>query len=572
MTTEESRQIRILPQQLANQIAAGEVVERPASVVKELVENSLDAGASSIQIEIDMGGHKRICIRDDGKGIAKDQLSLALSRHATSKIYSLDDLDAIMSMGFRGEALASISSVSRCTLTSKTQHQEAAWQASAEGSDMVVDIIPAAHPKGTSVEVIDLFYNTPARRKFLRAPKTEFQHIEQIVKRIALAYPQISFELKHNGKRVYKFTGTDQQKRILQVCKNKFLDAMLPLDYAYEQIKISGWITPPGNGFDNNENQFLFINHRMMKDRLLMHALRQAYEGMLPDAKHPGFVIFLDIPPNELDVNVHPAKHEVRFRESRHVHDVFYSAINQRLISDSTESFDKESQPTDIHEPSHNYIRPLNTEVVSTTNPTRQSLGGGYSFNKPSASHIKKASQSYHQLMQVSSQDEQGNSEQFILIKDTLLISKNEQLWALKTDKIAHALLTKRLDTDASENGITMQPLLMPISVSDTGFAQFKQKLQDMGFNLHQHNQKLMLKQVPSFLRSLPWAQIFPAWVSFHPDSEAALLTGLAKAWCRSVVLDHTLVKSWIIELGDSFTSVLQLSGQQIQIESLLDD
>ena len=242
--------IAILPARLANQIAAGEVVERPASVVKELVENSLDAGATSIRIDIEKGGAKRIRIVDNGKGIAKDELGLALSRHATSKIKDLDDLESISSLGFRGEALASISSVSRLTLTSKPQAQTSAWQANAEGRDMAVAVNPAAHPDGTTIDVIDLFFNTPARRKFLRTEKTEFGHIEEVIKRIALARFDVAFVLTHNHKVIKQFrianSAAQRSKRVAQICGQKFIDNALEVDCQHDGFHIHGWIAQIG--------------------------------------------------------------------------------------------------------------------------------------------------------------------------------------------------------------------------------------------------------------------------------------------------------------------------------------
>lgn len=327
--------IQLLPPQLANQIAAGEVVERPASVVKELVENSLDAGATQIELEIEKGGSKKILIRDNGSGIAEQELVLALSRHATSKISSLADLEQICSLGFRGEALASISSVSRLTLTSKPAAQDKAWQASAEGRDMAVQVRPAAHPDGTSIEVLDLFFNTPARRRFLRSDKTEFSHIDELVKRLALSRFDVSWSLTHNGQPIRRLPLCQhqgaRQKRLAALCGRAFAEQALWIENQYQQIRLSGWILPPAACQTQAACQYSYVNGRMMRDKLLNHAIRQAYGEQLSAEQQPAFVLYLELAPSEVDVNVHPAKHEVRFHQARLVHDFVVSALADAL-------------------------------------------------------------------------------------------------------------------------------------------------------------------------------------------------------------------------------------------------
>lgn len=324
--------IQVLPPQLANQIAAGEVVERPASVVKELVENSLDAGATRIDIDIERGGAKLIRIRDNGSGIKKDELALALARHATSKIASLDDLEAIISLGFRGEALASISSVARLTLTSRTAEQQEAWQAYAEGRDQAVTVKPAAHPVGTTLEVLDLFYNTPARRKFMRTEKTEFGHIDEVVRRIALARFDVTINLSHNGKvmRQYRAVAQDGQRerRLGTICGAAFLEHALAIEWQHGDLTLRGWVADPLHTTPAlAEIQYCYVNGRMMRDRLINHAIRQACEDKLGADQQPAFVLYLEIDPHQVDVNVHPAKHEVRFHQSRLVHDFIYQGV-----------------------------------------------------------------------------------------------------------------------------------------------------------------------------------------------------------------------------------------------------
>jgi DNA mismatch repair protein MutL len=369
--------IQVLPPQLANQIAAGEVVERPASVVKELVENSLDAGATRIDIDIDRGGAKLIRIRDNGCGIGKNELALALARHATSKISTLDDLEAIVSLGFRGEALASISSVSRLTLTSRTAEQPEAWQAYAEGRDMAVTVKPAAHPVGTTLEVLDLFYNTPARRKFMRTEKTEFGHIDEVVRRIALARFDVAINLSHNGKlmRQYRAAGDPSQheRRLGSICGPAFLQHALAVSWQHGDLTIRGWVADPAGSRALAEMQYCYVNSRMMKDRLINHAIRQAYQDQLKDEQLPAYVLYLEIDPHQVDVNVHPAKHEVRFHEARLVHDFIYQAVMTVLQQAGSPALPLVDEATgEIQEPAPRW------------QPENRQAAGGNQFSQPS--------------------------------------------------------------------------------------------------------------------------------------------------------------------------------------------
>ncbi len=328
------RRIQQLDNQLANQIAAGEVVERPASVVKELIENSIDADASRIEIDIERGGARLIRIIDDGLGIDKDDLPLALSRHATSKISNFDDLCAVKSLGFRGEALASIASVSKLLLRSRERGDEQGWQAEAEGRDMSVQVLPASSPEGTCIEVRDLFFNTPARRKFLRTEKTEFTHIEDVVRREALATPSVAFVLKHNGKTVKRYPATQVERmdeKLKVACGKTFFESSLKFNGTLDQLKISGWLGAPSYHRSESDCQFIFVNGRPVKDRLLSHAIRQSYAGLIPQGRFASYVVYIECPADEVDVNVHPTKHEVRFRNPRQIHDFLVKLIEQCL-------------------------------------------------------------------------------------------------------------------------------------------------------------------------------------------------------------------------------------------------
>lgn len=327
--------IELLSPRLANQIAAGEVVERPASVAKELLENSLDSGARRIDIEVEQGGVKLLRVRDDGGGISADDLPLALARHATSKIRELEDLEGVLSLGFRGEALASISSVARLTLTSRTASASEAWQVETEGRDMSPRVQPAAHPVGTSVEVRDLFFNTPARRKFLKTEKTEFDHLQEVIRRLALARFDVGFHVRHNGKSVLSLheapDATSRARRVGAICGPGFLEQALPVDVERNGLRLWGWVGLPTFSRSQADLQYFFVNGRAVRDKLVAHAVRQAYRDVLFNGRHPTFVLFLELEPSGVDVNVHPTKHEVRFREGRSVHDFLYSTLHRAL-------------------------------------------------------------------------------------------------------------------------------------------------------------------------------------------------------------------------------------------------
>jgi DNA mismatch repair protein MutL len=509
--------IEILPARLANQIAAGEVVERPSSVVKELVENSLDAGATTIKIDIEKGGAKRIRISDNGSGIVKDELTLALSRHATSKIKDLNDLEGICSLGFRGEALASISSVSRLTLTSKPAEQESAWQAIAEGRDMAVALQPAAHPNGTTIDVVDLFFNTPARRKFLRTEKTEFTHIEEVIKRIALARFDVSFILSHNQKVIKHFKSVNNKslyaKRVAQICGQKFIEHSLEIDCQHGDLQLSGWVGLPSFARNQNDLCFSYVNGRMMRDKLINHAIRQAYSHLLPVDTYPAFVLFLVLDVREVDVNVHPAKHEVRFHQGRYIHDFIYSVCHNALSENANIGLlpGSESQPTatlplqsensavnyrqdnqlESHETrqqlTRDYIKPL-TKVTDVQSEPYQSSKPGSQKNYSSYTHSnnqvsRNAAQAYQTLMTPLSG---GNSDEESAALPIHEVNENEHLVLTKIIDEKYAVITldnelrllalKKIEQAVKyfevknrwQHNFVSQPLLLPIKISLT--------------------------------------------------------------------------------------------------------
>ena len=328
--------IHLLSSRLANQIAAGEVVERPASVVKEVLENSLDAGATRVDIDVESGGGKLIRIRDNGAGMAAEDLPLALARHATSKIASLEDLERVGSLGFRGEALASIGSVSRLTLTSNADESSSQGSSAAcEGRDMDVQVKPAPHPRGTTVEVRDLFFNTPARRKFMRTEKTEFNHLEEVVKRLALSRFDVAFSLRHNGKVLRNLkpgsTQAERQRRVATVCGPAFMEQAIYIESEVAPLKLWGWVGLPTFSRSQSDLQYFFVNGRVIRDKLIAHAVKQAYRDVLYHGRHPAFVLYLELDPAQVDVNVHPTKHEVRFRDGRAVHNFIFSSLHRAL-------------------------------------------------------------------------------------------------------------------------------------------------------------------------------------------------------------------------------------------------
>ena len=521
--------IEILPARLANQIAAGEVVERPASVIKELVENSLDAGATQIHIDVDKGGTKKLRVADNGSGIVQSELTLALSRHATSKIKNLDDLEGISSLGFRGEALASISAVSRLTLTSKPIDQETAWQASAQGRDMEVTVQPAAHPNGTTIEVLDLFFNTPARRKFLRTEKTEFTHIDEVVRRIALARFDVTFTLTHNGKvmRQYKAATNAAQfeKRVAMVCGKAFIEQAIKVDCQHDNIHLSGWLAKPSFYRSQNDLSYSYVNGRMMRDKLINHAIRQSYAAQLQGEQYPAFVLFLSLDYREVDVNVHPSKHEVRFHQGRYVHDFIYSVCHNALMAeipslpthhenntttDATSSNVANAAGTSIfaqqgtqqqnsqqlgieqqgilheniehqgirqqYEQREQYVQPLAqvTESASNTYQASTHSTNSYVKNNPPSSSAKQA---YQQLITPYEGETSITAEQSLLVKECALpvyqfiepgymaVTINKQLRLVSLFKLAAAVYFEEVKK-RHVLGMVSQPLLLPVILS----------------------------------------------------------------------------------------------------------
>lgn len=408
--------IRSLDAKLVNQIAAGEIIERPASILKELIENALDAGAKLIQIEAEKGGVKRLKVTDDGHGIGPDDLALALSRHATSKISNMDDLEQIATLGFRGEALPSIASVTRMTVTSRSADQEQGWQVSSEGNNRVSKPQPAPHPVGTTIETRDLFYNTPARRKFLKADTTEFKHLQQLVRRMALSSHGTAFKFSHNGKLIMHLPASDLQdgRRARDICGKNMTDNSRYLNVSEHGLSLQGWVGLPSFSRSQADMQYFFLNGRLIRDKTIIHAIRMAYQDVLFHGRHPVYILSLQMDPKAVDVNVHPTKHEVRFRDSRSVHNFVYHSVKQLVHASAAD------QPSLTIGDDQRAARPIPAQAMANAQPAgqtpvQQSLYPQSYTRGSSSSADFRASQQFQQPAA-----EQANSSQTPIINEPL--------------------------------------------------------------------------------------------------------------------------------------------------------
>ncbi len=502
--------IRILPPQLINQIAAGEVVERPASVVKELLENSLDAGARQIDIEVEQGGIKRIRVRDDGVGIEKHELTMALSRHATSKVSQFKDLEAIQSMGFRGEALPSISSVSRLRLISRHQESEEAWEVTGDGSDAMTDPKPAAHPQGTTVEVCDLFFNTPARRKFLRTDKTEFNHIVTLFQRFVLAHFDVGFSLQHNRRRIYDLPPCGERHdgavRIAELLGKEFLTQAISVDEQAGDLSLSGWIAKPGFSRSQADMQHFYVNRRMVRDKLVTHAVRQGYQDVLYHGRHPAYLLFFGVDPRKVDVNVHPTKHEVRFRDSRSVHDFIYRALHRLLAqtrpqagSQSTEMSPVESPPT-AKEPLTPWPQQQGMDLRLAERPA--AYRAAFAAQRPVAVGDSGTAE--------VQQPEQIPPLGYAIgqLHGVYILAQNRDGLILVDMHAAHERITyERFKQTYNSDGITSQPLLVPVTVAVSAteadlVEAFQPLLDRIGIEVSRMGRdSLAIRTIPALLR-----------------------------------------------------------------------
>ncbi|MES2142446.1 MAG: DNA mismatch repair endonuclease MutL [Pseudomonadota bacterium] len=521
-----STRIQRLTPQLANQIAAGEVIERPASIIKELVENSLDAACSQIDIDIDKGGIQRIRIRDDGHGIHKDDLLLALDRHATSKIRDLDDLTQIKTLGFRGEALASISSVSRLHLGSSTDTTNQGWQITVDYQNEPT-LMPISHLRGTTVEVHELFFNTPARRKFLRKEQTEFSHIEELVKRLSLSHFSIGLTLNHNKRLIHQLRPaldkTMQEERIKTLCGATFVENAIYIEFEALDLHLWGWISLPTFSRSQTDLQYFYVNNRIVKDRLINHAVKQAYHDVLYNGRHPAFVLFLDIDPQSVDVNAHPAKYEVRFRESRSVYDFVKQCLQKALAK----TFPTSNEPTSA--PQLDESMYANKEVLthqkefSSSNITQQttfplqveSPSIPYSAASKTTQPNPLSKKTIHDNVLPYPEPEQIEQLEkkpplgFALaqLHGIYILAQNTLGLVLVDIHAAHErILYERLKQDVKKAGISTQTLLIPISLSLASketeiFEEYHSLLKQFGFELENLGPNtIIVRQIPSLL------------------------------------------------------------------------
>lgn len=501
------QRIMQLSPRLSNQIAAGEVIERPSSLVKELIENSLDAGSDRIDIALENGGVKLVRIRDNGVGIHPDDLALALSRHATSKIAAMEDLEGVATLGFRGEALASIASVARLTLSSSQRDDNAGYVVSVSGNDMVADVKPAPHPRGTTVEVRDLFFNTPARRKFLRTEKTELQRIEDVVRKVSLSHPYVGLSLHHNGKQLRHYAPTntheDETRRVASVFGREFVDNAIYIDEEREGLALYGWVGLPTWSRSQADQQYFFVNGRMIRDKLVTHAVRQAYQDVMYHGRHPVYALFLNLDPRLVDVNVHPTKHEVRFRESRQIHDFIFRTIHHQLaeVRPGSEAPEAPRQPLFANDGGL---------------PTRQqsiSFGSG----ARGAGNISEQVRHYGDLLSAppnpaglalpDDQDIPPLGYALAQLHGIYILAQNATGLVIVDMHAAHERITyERMKRQVDEQGLRSQPLLVPIAVSlserEAAVAEeHAAELAALGFDLQRvSDESIMVRAVPTLL------------------------------------------------------------------------
>lgn len=596
--------IRILPPILANQIAAGEVVERPSSVVKELVENSLDAGADRVEIDIDKGGAKLIRIRDNGGGVAKDELVLALSRHATSKVATLDDLEGINSLGFRGEALASISSVSRLTFTSRTAEQSEAWQAQAEGREMSVTVKPAAHPVGTTVAVVDLFFNTPARRKFMRSEKTEFAHIDELVRRIALSRFDVTLILRHNGKvvRQYKAANTvaEQERRLAAVCGSPFMHHALAVESEHSDVRLWGWLATPAGARPQNDLQYTYVNGRMMRDKLINHAIRQAYDELLPTDRFAAYVLYIELDPRQVDVNVHPAKHEVRFHQARLIHDFIFQALFTALRQPGAAS-DESDQPlaetlvelpvsapieypgqaprAEWYGAEHNYRAPARevregSGAVRAGNyqppepPSREAMRGMGALltTLPTVQDTPLAEAETMPVAAVAAA-KAGAWRALTLVEQAYLLLERDNRLALLSLVRAERLLLRHWLLETWGQGLAAQPLLLPVSFklpkNLVALVETQERLlKRMGLELKSGGRDTMiLTRVPALLRQTDLVRLLPELLQLIESGSDSDADQQAEVLCQ-----------WLVEQGISREKVYDFATANRLLTELVAD
>ncbi len=498
-------QIKVLPEHLINQIAAGEVVERPASVVKELLDNSLDARATQVTIDIEQGGSGLIRIKDDGVGIPHDELALALTRHATSKITQIDDLRKLRTMGFRGEALPSIASISRLSITSKSHGAEHAWTLKSEGRTEKFAPELASHPQGTSIEVRDLFFNVPARRKYLKAERTEFYQIQQLARHFAISHPELGVRLTHNGRQILnlKPVKADITERVHKINGARFMQHAVEIDAENQGLVLKGWAGLGLAARTMNDSQFFCLNGRCIKDKLINHAIQQAYQGMLPEGRYATYALYLEIDPALVDVNVHPAKTEVRFRDGRTVHDFIYSSLN-RMLRESQMELSELVPPIKFNNATVVQQRPVAKRALNQSDSTPQ-------VEKTSARRFDSVQEAVNKyrvdvkpIKSISQVDTEIEPTKFNKIGDVLLVKQNADLVLIDTKKAMLEIVRTGLIEELEKGSIRAKALLFPHSfelddLSSTMFKQHSDLLMELGIDIYQsESQGWQLRQLPA--------------------------------------------------------------------------
>ena len=494
--------IQILDPYLASQIAAGEVIERPASVLKELLENSFDADATQLEIDIEQGGADLIRVRDNGVGISKNDLTLALHRHATSKIKKFDDLERLVTLGFRGEALASISAVSRLCLISRTSDQNTGWQISTTNNPSLQQPIPTAHPIGTMIEVRDLFFNTPARRKFLRSTQTEFRQIEEVINRLALSRFDANFILKHNDRIVLKLekalTTQGKLERIGLILSSDFLEQLLEISTIRNNLKLTGWISQPTFARTQIDLQYFYINGRIIRDKIINHAVRLAYQDVLASGKQPAFVLYLEINPELVDINVHPTKHEVRFQDSRSIHNFIYHVIKEALSHGTTPNNTTQSFYTQPEK-----IETIEKKIESKPELQKHQLPLDFVIQpKPENNYLKNKPFEAPQL-------EYPLGVALGELHGTYILAQNNKGLVLVDAHAAHERITyENLKKSHKENSLKSQYLLIPITISLTHkeiacLEEYIDKFKELGLEMERIGpETIAIRKMPAILEN----------------------------------------------------------------------
>jgi DNA mismatch repair protein MutL len=496
--------VKLLPDQLISQIAAGEVVERPASALKELLENSLDAGSTEITIALLQGGVKQLRVADNGHGISKDDLTLALTRHATSKISTLEDLEAVGSLGFRGEALASIASVSRTQILSRSNVDKHAWRISSEGSTISA-IEPAALDGGTVIEVSDLYFNTPARRKFLKTEATEFGHCEAAFTRAALSRPDVTFTLQHNGRVLSRFSASEPERRFDEVLGKEFIAESFSVDESAAGLRLWGMAAKPTFNRNSRDTQYVFVNGRFVRDKLIAHAIRQAYQDVLHHDRHPAFVLFLELDPTLVDVNVHPSKTEVRFRDGQAIHRFIFHGLHKalavptgqsNLVTASQASFNPFSPNTYSQNPGSSPAYPTYQSSIDL----RANEAPGFYQNLYGGIEPQLNDEGNSVNTGLSAATQQVNPQEFPMgfavaqIHGVYILAQNQQGMVVVDMHAAHErIMYERLKNALDIDTVPMQPLLLPVSFNadrlevatvQEQLSQGQNSLQQLGFDL----------------------------------------------------------------------------------------